>query len=70
MAAVSNQLTITVEFTGGLEILFSNENKHKVTLPAKDEKSAPVNVAYLIRYLCDNLMKDQRRELFVVDDAV
>ena len=51
-------------------MLFDNKNKHKISIPARDEKYAPVNVAYLVRHLCDKVMKDSRRELFVVDNAV
>ncbi|KAK2761382.1 Ubiquitin- modifier 1 [Arachnomyces sp. PD_36] len=63
-------LGITVEFSGGLEMLFSNERKHTITIPVRDESGAVSNIAYLIRYLCENLMKDSRKELFVLDDAV
>ncbi|KAF1918563.1 ubiquitin-related modifier 1 [Ampelomyces quisqualis] len=61
---------ITVEFTGGLEILFGNQKKYSITLPAQDESGAQANVAFLVRYLCDKLMKDPRKELFVLDDTV
>ncbi|EER29030.1 hypothetical protein CPC735_037360 [Coccidioides posadasii C735 delta SOWgp] len=63
-------LDITVEFTGGLEMLFSNQRKHKLSLPSLDVTGAPSNIAYLIKYLCQNLMKDERKELFVLDDSV
>jgi ubiquitin related modifier 1 len=51
-------------------MLFSNENKHKIQLPATGKDKAPVNVAYLVQYLCDNVMKDKRKELFVLDGAM
>ncbi|KAJ9665322.1 Ubiquitin- modifier 1 [Coniosporium apollinis] len=63
-------LQVTVEFTGGLEMLFSNRRKHKITLPSRDENDAAANVAYLVRYLCQNVMRDHRKELFVLDDTV
>ncbi|KAL8734480.1 MAG: hypothetical protein Q9166_001379 [cf. Caloplaca sp. 2 TL-2023] len=63
-------LSVTVEFTGGLEILFSNQRKQPVSLPVLDENGVPPNMAYLVRYLCTHLMRDPRKELFVVDDAV
>ncbi|KAL9640506.1 MAG: hypothetical protein Q9164_000256 [Protoblastenia rupestris] len=63
-------LTIVVEFTGGLELLFSNERKHKISVPVSDESGKPVNVAFLVQYLCENLMKDRRKEMFVLDDTV
>ncbi|KAL8918805.1 MAG: hypothetical protein Q9208_007143 [Pyrenodesmia sp. 3 TL-2023] len=61
---------ITVEFTGGLEMLFSNKRKHSLPLPAVDEKGGASNLAYLVRYLCDNLMSGCKKELFVLHDTV
>ncbi|KAI4144434.1 MAG: hypothetical protein L6R39_004184 [Caloplaca ligustica] len=61
---------ITVEFTGGLEMLFSNKRKHCVSLPAIDENGGASNLAYLVRYLCNQLMNDCRKELFVSDDTI
>jgi hypothetical protein len=57
-------------YSGGLEILFGNQKKYSITLPTKDELGAPANVAFLVRYLCDKLMKDPRKELFILDDTV
>ncbi|KAF4313412.1 Beta-grasp fold ferredoxin-type [Botryosphaeria dothidea] len=71
MAATSTEsVPITVEFTGGLEMLFSNQRKHAIALPAKDDNGEPANIAFLVRYLCKNTMKDHRKELFVLDDTV
>lgn len=56
--------------SGGLELLFSNQRKHRLSLPRSDEKGRPTNMAYLVRYLCENLMSDARRDMFVVDDTV
>ena len=56
--------------SGGLELLFSNQRKHKLSLPDSDEKGCPTNMAYLVRYLCENLMSDARQDMFVVDDTV
>ncbi|KAK9581107.1 Ubiquitin- modifier 1 [Aspergillus fumigatus] len=66
----ADSITITVEFTGGLEILFSNERKHHITLPAQVDDGGRPTIAYLLRYLVDNVMKDQRKELFIMDDNV
>ncbi|KAJ5204038.1 ubiquitin related modifier 1 [Penicillium cinerascens] len=63
-------LSITVEFTGGLELLFSNERKHNITLPAQMDDGSQPNIAYLVRYLVDNVMKDQRQEMFIMEDNV
>jgi Urm1 (Ubiquitin related modifier) len=51
-------------------MLFANKNKHSVSIPAKDLQGLPVNIKYLVGYICQNLMQDSRKELFVVDDAV
>jgi ubiquitin related modifier 1 len=57
-------------YSGGLEMLFSDQRKHKISLPTEDEQKQPSNVAFLIRWLCDHLMKDPRKEMFVLDDSV
>lgn len=49
-------------------MLFSDQRIHKLTIPAHDKDGKPVNIAYLIEYLCQNVMKDIRRELFVLED--
>ncbi|KAJ4305717.1 Ubiquitin- modifier 1 [Kalmusia sp. IMI 367209] len=63
-------ISITVEFSGGLEMLFSNERKLDLTIPSKDENGTCSNVAFLVRHLCDTVMKDPRKELFVLDGTV
>lgn len=51
-------------------MLFSNERKLSLTIPAKDDNGSRSNIAFLVRYLCDTVMKDPRKELFVLDDTV
>jgi ubiquitin related modifier 1 len=51
-------------------MLFSNENRHEIQIPAMGKDNAPVNVAYLVQYLCDEVMKDKRKELFVLGDSM
>lgn len=51
-------------------MLFSNQRKHQLSLPAKDEERTSANVAFLVRYLCAHVMDDERKELFVLDDTV
>ncbi|KAK5081840.1 Ubiquitin-related modifier 1 [Exophiala xenobiotica] len=63
-------ITITVEFTGGLEMLFDNIPFHHVKLPAKNTQGQVVTIGDLIPWLCENLMKDTRKELFVLDGNV
>ncbi|KAH7068019.1 ubiquitin-related modifier 1 [Paraphoma chrysanthemicola] len=64
------RVPIRVEFSGGLEILFGNQKKYSLSIPARDESGALANIAFLVRYLCENTMKDPRKELFVLDDTV
>ncbi|KAH9915392.1 ubiquitin-related modifier 1 [Fomitopsis serialis] len=85
---MSKQVSIKIEFSGGLELLFDNQRSHRVVLPArvsatpadakrslKDDAGAaegdgrPVDVAYLILWLKDNLLKE-REELFVESGTV
>lgn len=56
--------------SGGLEILFSNERKHNITLPARLDDASQPTIAYLLQHLVDNLMKDDRKELFIMEDNV
>ncbi|EHY56695.1 Ubiquitin- modifier 1 [Exophiala dermatitidis] len=67
---MADTITVTVEFTGGLEMLFDNVAKHELTLSKTADDGKPPTVGYLVKYICDNLMKDSRKELFVLDDAV
>ncbi|KAF4980191.1 hypothetical protein FZEAL_3744 [Fusarium zealandicum] len=64
----SPNLNIAVEFSGGLEMLFSNKRQHSLEIPAVDGHGKPANIAYLIDYLCLNVMDDSRKELFVLDN--
>jgi hypothetical protein len=58
------------EARGGLEMLFSDERKHKLSVPAKDDKGKAVTVGWLVDYLCEEVMKDSRKEMFVLDGHV
>lgn len=49
-------------------MLFSDQRQHKLVIPAHDKDSKPVTIAYLIDHLCRHVMKDSRKELFVLDD--
>ena len=51
-------------------MLFGNQKKYTLSVPSKDESGAPSNVAFLVKYLCDNVMKDPRKDMFVLDDNV
>lgn len=47
-------------------MLFNNTQSHALSIPATDEQGSPTKVKDLIPWLCDNVMKDSRRELFVL----
>ena len=49
-------------------MLFDDERHHSLSIPAKDKDGHSSTIAYLIEYLCKNVMKDTRQELFVLDD--
>ncbi|KAK4043050.1 ubiquitin-related modifier 1 [Parachaetomium inaequale] len=63
-------IPITVDFSGGLEMLFDNQRRHSVSLPAVDASGKPATIAFLIDHLCRTLMKDPRAELFVLDNHI
>jgi ubiquitin related modifier 1 len=58
------------QYSGGLEMLFDNEMKHEIKIPSKSLDGSTVTVAFLIKYLCEHLMRDSRKELFVLDGAM
>ncbi|KAL7006215.1 Ubiquitin- modifier 1 [Cystobasidiomycetes sp. EMM_F5] len=76
----SKTVSITVEFGGGMEVLFDYKRTHKLNLPIpvptndEDARSSPGPVAdirYLIGYLRKHLLTDQNRpELFVQGETV
>lgn len=51
-------------------MLFSDKKKHNLSIPATDDSDRPTTVASLVTYLCKNVMKDQREEMFVLDGHV
>lgn len=54
--------------SGGLEMLFSNKRQHALVIPAADQDGKPANIANLIDHLCQNVMDDSRKDLFVLDN--
>ncbi|PHH59244.1 hypothetical protein CDD81_3524 [Ophiocordyceps australis] len=66
----TKQLTIDVEFSGGLEMLFDHQRYHSLTLPAQDKDGQPSSIAFLIHHLCQHVMRDRRQELFVLDGHI
>ena len=51
-------------------MLFSNQSRHQVSLPATDSSGQPSNLGFLVDYLINNLMRDPRKEMFVMDGTV
>lgn len=51
-------------------MLFSDQRKHNLCVPVKDGNGQAVTVGWLVAYLCEEVMKDTRKELFVLDGHV
>lgn len=49
-------------------MLFSDQRRHSLSLPSMDSDGRPSNIAFLIHHLCEHVMKDTRKELFVLED--
>ncbi|KAJ1981358.1 Ubiquitin- modifier 1 [Dimargaris xerosporica] len=62
-------LALTLEFGGGMELLFGNVKTHKVTVPARLTNDQPTNIKALIGWIRDNLLQD-KPELFISDGTV
>ncbi|KAK1835420.1 ubiquitin-like modifier 1 [Podospora conica] len=65
--ADGSKIPITVDFSGGLEILFANQPHYALSLPAKDKDGSPSTIKSLVDYLLRELIKDPREDLFVLD---
>ena len=59
-------MLVTVEFSGGAELLFDNVKKHEVTL---QDQTLPWTLRQLIAWIRDRLLKE-RPELFVLGESV
>lgn len=76
-------ISLKIEFGGGLELLFSNQRSHKISIPSivrKDDSTSllppengtdtkPADITYLIHHLRDHLLKE-RPELFMENKTV
>lgn len=66
----SSTIPIKVEFSGGLEILFSGQRSCKIQLP-EPPTSTPPTIASLIEHLISVPFFDSsRKDLFVMDGTV
>ncbi|KAF2225657.1 hypothetical protein BDZ85DRAFT_257868 [Elsinoe ampelina] len=63
-------LIINVEYTGGLETLFSSRKTQSFTLPATSPSGSPATVADLISYLAADVVQQEKKELFVLGESV
>jgi ubiquitin related modifier 1 len=51
-------------------MLFSDQRKHSISIPSTDPQGQPSTVRFLVTWLCDNLIKDPRKDMFVLEDSV
>ena len=61
-------IAVTIEFSGGAELLFGNVKQHHVTLPQCHD-NASWTLGALIPWIKDNLLKE-RSELFMQGESV
>lgn len=60
---------LTLEFGGGLELLFDSVKTHEVELKVEDEATEELTVEKLLVWIRDNLLKE-RPEMFMRDKSV
>lgn len=53
--------------SGGLEMLFADRRRHELSVPAQDADGKPASVGSLIDHLCNHVMQDGRKDLFVLE---
>ncbi|RNA10853.1 ubiquitin-related modifier 1-like [Brachionus plicatilis] len=58
-------LHLTIEFSGGAELLFNNVKKHQIELPDNRKWT----IKDLLAWIKDNLLK-QKPELFIQDETI
>ncbi|RGP63698.1 ubiquitin-like modifier 1 [Fusarium longipes] len=58
-------LSLVPSFSG--EFKYLGANIHTLSIPAADQDGKPADIAYLIDHLCQNVMDDSRKDLFVLD---
>ncbi|XP_020915708.2 ubiquitin-related modifier 1 [Exaiptasia diaphana] len=64
---MADGLKVTIQFSGGAELLFDKVKKHDVTLECKDNKTWTTK--QLLVWIRDNLLKE-RPELFMQGESV
>ena len=63
----SSSLSVTIELSGGAELLFGNVRRHPVQLPLGDGQAWTLRA--LLAWIGDNLLKE-RPELFLKGESV
>ncbi|RDA95760.1 hypothetical protein CP533_5138, partial [Ophiocordyceps camponoti-saundersi (nom. inval.)] len=48
-------------------MLFADQRHHSLTLPAQDSEGGRPTMGYLIDHLCQHVIQDTRKHLFVLD---
>ena len=51
-------------------MLFDNQKKYEINVSQKGSTGLPMDVSGLVNYLSDHVMKDSRKELFILHDSV
>lgn len=66
-------VSLTIELSGGLDLLFGKVKKHSVSVPPKKEdeeqKDGVISVRTVLAYMRDSMLKE-RPELFMQGDSV
>ncbi|XP_006617004.1 ubiquitin-related modifier 1 isoform X3 [Apis dorsata] len=65
MSIENSEISVTIEFGGGAELLFDKKKRHEVNLPGVNEWT----IQKLLFWITDNLLKE-RQELFIQGDTV
>lgn len=66
---MSTSLKISLEFSGGAELLFNKVKKHEIELPERTETDDIWTLRALIAWITKNLLQE-RPELFVQGETV
>ncbi|TKX21005.1 ubiquitin-related modifier 1 [Elsinoe australis] len=67
---MADTISVNVEFTGGLEILFSHKKNQVFPLPQTAASGSPTTVSDLIHHLASDVVQQDKKDLFVLDGSV
>lgn len=68
-AAGGSSLSLKLEMSGGLELLFDGVKRHDLSVTATAAPGTPFTMRHLIAYVRDTMLKE-RPELFASEDTV